>query len=158
MTSVWALPVAANAKHFVVVQPPSPQSNIYTYRISPDGHWVAYESDESGRDEIYVTSFPDGKGKWQVSNGGGANPVWSGKGKDLFFRNLNDDFFACPVTTKGSEIEVGTPQRLFHASVPGIGVPYDVSADGQRLLVNLAEEEGSAPLSVVVNWPAELKK
>jgi hypothetical protein len=62
------------------------------------------------------------------------------------------------LTFKGSEIEVGTPQRLFHASMPGIGVPYDVSADGQRFLVNLAEEEGAAPLFLVVNRPAELKK
>ena len=77
---------------------------------------------------------------------------------ELFFRNLSDGYLACRLTFKGPEIEVGTPQRLFHASVPGIGVPYDVSADGQRLLVNLAEEEESSPLFVAVNWPAELKK
>jgi len=78
--------------------------------------------------------------------------------KELFFRNLTDEFFACRLTFKGSEIEVATPQRLFHASVPGVGVPYDVSTDGQRLLVDLAEEQESAPLFVAVNWPAELKK
>ena len=158
MVSIMALPVAAGAKPFAAVQPPSPQSNIYTYRISPDGRWVAYESDESGQDEIYVTSFAEGKGKWRVSNGGGANPAWSRNANELFFRNLTDDFFACRMTFKDSEIEVGTPQLLFHASVPGVGVPYDVSADGQRVLVNLAEDEESAPLFVVVNWPTELKK
>jgi hypothetical protein len=72
--------------------------------------------------------------------------VWSGNGKELFFKNLNDDFFGCPMTFKGSEVEVGTPQRLFHASAPGLGMPYDVSANGQRFLVNLAEEEGPSPL------------
>jgi Tol biopolymer transport system component len=158
MVSLWAVPVAEDAKPFAVVQPPSPQSNIYTYRVSPDSHWVAYESDESGMIEIYVTTFPEGKGKWRVSTSGGANPVWSANMKELFFRDLTDQFFVCGLTFKGSEIEAGTPQRLFHASVPGVGIPYDVSADGQRLLVDLAEEEGTAPLFVVVNWPTELKK
>jgi Tol biopolymer transport system component len=158
ITSLWALPVAPDTKPFTIVQPPSPQSNIQQYRISPDGRWVAYVSDESGQVEVYVTSFPEGKGKWQVSNNIAAEPAWSGNGKELFFKNLNDEFFACRVTSKGSEIEVGAPQRLFHASVPGIGRSYDVSADGQRLLVNLAEEVGSAPLYVAINWPAELKK
>ncbi len=158
MVSLWAVPVGGDAKPFTVVQPPSPQSNIYAYRVSPDGRWVAYRSDESGQDEVYIATFPEGKGKWRVSNSGGSNPAWSGNMKELFFRNLNDDFFVCPLTFKGSEVEAGTPQRLFHASVPGIGVPFDVSADGQRLLVDLAEEEESAPLHVVVNWPVELKK
>jgi hypothetical protein len=67
-------------------------------------------------------------------------------------------FFVCPVTPKGSELAVGTPQRLFHAGTPGIGLPYDVSADGQRLLVNVVEEEGSAPLKIVSNWFAQLEK
>jgi eukaryotic-like serine/threonine-protein kinase len=156
--SLWAVPVAAGAKPFTVVQPPSPQSNIYTYRVSPDGKWVAYESDESGTDEIYIATFPEGKGKWRVSNSGGANPAWNRNVTELFFRNLSDEFFACRLTFKGPEIEVGTPQRLFHASVPGVGVPYDVSADGQRLLVNLAEEQGSSPLFIAINWPAELQK
>ena len=158
MLSLWAVPVAGDAQPIAVVQPPSQRSNIYGYRISPDGRLVAYISDESGQNELYITTFPEGKGKWKVSSGGASYPRWSGNGKEVFFNNLNDDFFSCPLTFKGSEIEVGTPQRLFHASMPGIGVPYDVSADGQRFLVNLAEEEGAAPLFLVVNWPAELKK
>jgi len=158
MLSLWAVPVAGDAQPVAVVQPPSQRSNIYGYRISPDGRLVAYISDESGQNELYITTFPEGKGKWKVSSGGASYPRWSGNGKEVFFNNLNDDFFSCPLTFKGSEIEVGTPQRLFHASMPGIGVPYDVSVDGQRVLVNLAEEEGVAPLFLVVNWPAELKK
>jgi len=158
MLSLWAVPVAGDAQPVAVVQPPSQRSNIYGYRISPDGRLVAYISDESGQNELYITTFPEGKGKWKVSSGGASYPRWSGNGQEVFFNNLNDDFFSCPLTFKGSEIEVGTPQRLFHASMPGIGVPYDVSADGQRFLVNLAEEEGAAPLFLVVNWPAELKK
>jgi len=158
MLSVWALPVAGDAKPVAIVQPPSQQSSIYSYRISPDGRWLAYVSDESGQNEMYVTTYPEAKGKWRVSTNGASYPSWSGDGKQLFYKNLSDDFFACPVTAKGTEVEVGTPQRLFHASTPAVGMPYDVTADGQRFLVNLAEEEGPVPLKLVTNWVAELKK
>ncbi len=158
MVSLWIVPLTGEAKPVAIVQPPSPQSNLYTYRISPDGHWVAYESDESGQLEIYITSFPAGKGKWKVSSSGGAYPSWSGNSKELFYKNLADDFLVCPVIAKVSEIEVGAPQRLFHAPTPGIGISFDVSSDGKRLLVNRAEEEAAAPLELATNWPAELKK
>jgi serine/threonine protein kinase/WD40 repeat protein len=158
MVSVWKVPVSGDAKPVAIVQPPSPQSNIYEYRVSPDSHWIAYESDESGQPEVYLTSFPEGKGKWKVSSGGGAYPTWSGNGKELFYVNLVEDFFVCPVSSKGSEIEFGTPQRLFHAATPGVGIVFDVSSDGKRLLVNHSEEEAQAPLQLVTNWPAELRK
>jgi serine/threonine protein kinase len=158
MVSLWIRPVNGDAKPVAIVQPPSPQSNLTFYRISPDGHWVAYESDESGQMEIYLTTFPEGKGKWRVSSNGGAYPVWNGNGKELFYKNLTDDFFVCTVEPKEAEIEVGTPQHLFHAASPGIGVSFDVSSDGKRLLVNHSEEEAQAPLQLVTNWLAELKK
>jgi eukaryotic-like serine/threonine-protein kinase len=156
--SLWIVPVAGDAKPVAVVHPPSVQSNILHYRVSPDGRWVAYASDESGQDEIYLTTFPEGKGKWKVSANGGTMPAWSGKGKELFYRNTTDDFFSCPITAKGSEVVVGKPQRLFHASTPAIGVSFDVSLDGKRLLVNHADAEVQSPLDLVTNWPAELKK
>ncbi|MGA7078034.1 MAG: protein kinase [Terriglobales bacterium] len=158
MVSLWIRPVSGDAKPVAIVQPPSPQSNLYSYRISPDGHWVAYESDESGQIDIYITTFPEGKGKWRVSSNGGGYPAWSGNGKEVFYKAIADDYFVCPVSVKGSEIEVGTPQYLFHAATPGIGTSFDVSADGQRLLVNHAKEQAQAPLQLVTNWPAELKK
>ncbi len=158
MVSLWIRPVNGDGKPVAAVQPPSPQSNLSAYRISPDGHWVAYASDESGQQEIYVTTFPEGKGKWRVSANSGAYPSWSGDGKQLFFKNLSDEIFVCPVSPKGSEIEIGVPQRLFHAASPGIGISLDVSSDGKRLLVNHSEEEVQAPLQLVTNWPAELKK
>jgi Tol biopolymer transport system component len=119
---------------------------------------VAYVSDESGLQEIYITSFPEGKGKWKVSSNGGAYPAWRGDGKELFYQNITNDYFACPVAVKGSEVEVGTPQRLFNTTSPGIGISFDVSSDGKRLLINHAEEEAQAPLQLLTNWPAELKK
>ncbi len=156
--SLWIRPVNGDAKPVAVVQPPSQQSNLYIYRISPDSRWVAYTSDESGRDEIYLTTFPEGKGKWRVSSNGGYYLAWSGNGRELFYTSITDDLFACAVTPKGSDIEVGTPQHLFPTPLPAIGVPFDVSSDGKRLLVNHTLEEAQAPLQLVTNWPAELKK
>ena len=158
MVSLWMVPVAGDAKLVAIVQPPSAQSSFYSYRISADSRWVAYVSDESGMQEIYITSFPEGKGKWKVSSNGAAYPAWRADGKELFYQNLANDFFACPIAMKGSEIEVGTPQRLFNSTAPGIGISFDVSADGKRLLINHAEEEAQAPLQLLTNWPAELKK
>ncbi len=158
MVSLWIRPAAGEGKPIAVVQPPSPQSNLFLYRISPDAHWVAYVSDESGQMEVYLTSFPEGRGKWKVSSGGGSYPAWTGDGKELFYVSLAEDFFVCPLARKGSEIEVAAPQHLFHAPLPGVGIPFDISSDGRRLLVNRSEEEAQTPLQLVTNWPAELKK
>jgi len=158
MVSLWAVPADGSGKPFTVLQPPSPQSNLYNYQVSPNNRWVAYVSDESGTNELYVATFPEGKGKWRVSTNGAAYPAWSGNGKELFFRNPTDDVLACTVTVKGSELAFGEPQRLFHASMPGIGNPYDIRADGQRFLINLGEEETPTPLELEINWPTELKK
>lgn len=156
--SLWIQPANGDGKPVAAVQPPSAQSNLNSYRVSPDSRWVAYASDESGQQEIYITSFPDGKGKWRVSTNSGAYPTWSGNGKELFFKDLTDNLFVCAVTTKGSELEVGAPQHLFHAASPGIGISFDATSDGKRLLVNHSEDEGQVPLQLVTNWPAELKK
>jgi eukaryotic-like serine/threonine-protein kinase len=158
MVSLWIRPANGEGKPVAVVQPPSAQSNLINYRISPDSRWVAYASDESGQQDVYITSFPEGRGKWRVSSNSGAYPAWSGDGKELFFKDLTDAIFVCSVTAKGSEVEVGTPQRLFHAASPGIGIAFDASADGKRLLVNHSEEESQVPLQLITNWPAELKK
>jgi Tol biopolymer transport system component len=156
--SLWILSVIGNSKPTAIVQPPSAQSNIYDYRVSPAGRWVAYSSDESGRREVYLTTFPEGTGRWRVSTNGGSFPAWSGNGKELFYGDLTSDYFVCSVTAKGSEVAVGTPRHLFHTGTPGIGVSFDVSLDGKRLLVNHADEEMQAPLHLVTNWTRELKK
>jgi WD40 repeat protein len=158
LVSLWILPTAGDAKPVAIVRPPSAQSNLFSYRVSPDSRWVAYSSDESGQTEVYITSFPEGRGKWKVSASGGAYPAWTANGKELFYENIAQDFFVSPVNVKGSEIEVGTAQHLFNAPTPGIGVPFDVASDGKRLLVNRIQEEAQAPLQLVINWPAELKE
>jgi Tol biopolymer transport system component/tRNA A-37 threonylcarbamoyl transferase component Bud32 len=157
--SIWIVPKNGDfTKPVAIVQPPSPQANILNFRLSPDGRWLAYISDESGQNELYLTSFPEGKGKWQVSTDGASYPAWRGDGKEIFFKNLNDEFMVSSVTAKGAAVQVGAPQRLFRAGVPGFGTPFDVSADGKRLLINLAEEDVVSPLNIFTNWTSALKK
>ena len=132
-------------------------------QFSPDGKWVAYASNETGKWEIYVTSFPDAQGRWQVSSGGGEQPRWRGDGKELFYLSSERKIMAAPVTT-GTNFDVGTAVALFQATPrPPILVydlfVYDVSRDGQRFLINTQVKQAeAAPMSVVLNWPAKLNK
>jgi Tol biopolymer transport system component len=132
-------------------------------QFSPDGHWVAYGSNETGSWEVYVTSFPEPRGKWQVSSGGGQQPRWRGDGKELFYLSPDGKMMAVPVTL-GASVEAGTPAALFQAHprqhISSLDVfTYDVSRDGQRFLINTRVEHTEAsPMSVVINWPAELGK
>jgi Tol biopolymer transport system component len=158
MVSLWIVPTSGDPKPVAIVQPPSAQSNLYSYRVSPDSRWVAYASDESGQTEVYITSFPEGKGKWKVSAGSGAFPSWSANSKELFYESISQDFYACTITVKASGIEVGAPQHLFNSPTPGIGAGFDAGSDGRRLLVNRVQEEAQAPLQLITNWLAEVKK
>jgi serine/threonine protein kinase len=132
-------------------------------QFSPDGKWVAYASNETGKWEIYVTSYPEPRGKWQVSTGGGEQPRWRGDGKELFYLSSDGKMMAAPVTT-GANFDAGTPVALFQAS-PRQPVPiydlfvYDVSRDGQRFLINTQVRQAeTTPMSVVLNWSAKLNK
>ncbi len=132
-------------------------------QFSPDGKWVAYASNETGKWEIYVTSFPEARGKWQVSSGGGEQPRWRGDGKELFYLSSDAKMMAAPVTT-GANFDAGTPVALFQAT-PREPVPlydlfaYDVSRDGQRFLIlTQVKRAESAPMSIVLNWTAKLNK
>jgi eukaryotic-like serine/threonine-protein kinase len=132
-------------------------STIKNGQFSPDGKWVAYASNESGKWEVYVTSFPEAKGKWQVSNGGGEQPRWRGDGKELFFLSADGKMLAAPVKL-GTNFDTGTPAVLFQANAREMvatseQIMYDVSADGQRFLINTQVKNAEArPMSVVLNW------
>jgi eukaryotic-like serine/threonine-protein kinase len=132
-------------------------------QFSPDGKWVAYASNESGKWEVYVTSFPELRGKWQVSNNGGTQPRWRGDGKELFYLGSDGRMTAVPVVA-GEHFDSGAPLPLFQASarerVAGSElVTYDVARDGQRFLINTQmEKEETQPMMVILNWSAELEK
>jgi Tol biopolymer transport system component len=129
-------------------------------RFSPDGRWVAYQSNESGRFEVYVRPFPGPGGKWHVSTAGGGHPRWNKDGKELYYLSLDNKILALPVNL-GATFHAGSPVELFavHPTSNPFSTVYDVTADGQRFLVNtVASDEGSPPLSLVVHWPALLEK
>jgi Tol biopolymer transport system component len=132
-------------------------------QFSPDGNWLAYVSDESGRKEIYVQPYPGPGGKWQISTEGGVEPLWNRNGRELFYRS-GKKMMAVEIAIKPS-FSAGTPKRLFegqYQSLPTVSTPnYDVSSDGQRfLMLKPSEQAQSAMLqiNVVENWFEELKR
>ncbi|MSV35142.1 MAG: hypothetical protein EXQ47_06020 [Bryobacterales bacterium] len=133
-------------------------------RFSPDGKWVAYVSNESGRDEIYVQSFPLSGAKFQISSNGGTEPQWRNDGTELYFLAVDGSLMAVPVKlgNSGSEsFQSGVPRALMQipSGIGGITFPrsYAVSNDGQRFLIPSASAAGNAPsLTVVLNWQAGL--
>jgi len=131
--------------------------------VSPDGRWLAYTSNESGRYEIYVRSFPDvdAGGRWQVSTGGGTQPLWARDGQELFYRN-SDAMMAVSIETDPSFV-AGNPEIVFEDQFLMInqgGRDYDVSLDGERFLMIKDVEDTSATSQIIVveNWFEELKR
>lgn len=138
-------------------------ANDGAQRFSPDGRWMAYVSNESGRNEIYVQPYPGPGGKWQISTDGGNEPVWNRNGRELFYRS-GDKMMAVDITTEPS-LSAGKPKMLFegpYVSAPSDPSPeFDVSPDGQRfLMLKPVTQEQAAPtqINVVLNWTEELKR
>jgi Tol biopolymer transport system component len=130
-------------------------------RFSPDGRWIAYMSDESGRSEIYVQPYPGPGGKWQISADGGTEPVWNRNGRELFYRNGNK-MMAVEITTQPN-FALGNPRVLFEGPYVLATVPisnYDVSPDGRRFLMVKPVDSAAAAtqINVVLNWFEELKR
>jgi Tol biopolymer transport system component len=128
-------------------------------RFSPDGRWLAYTSDESGRYEVYVRPFPGHGGKWQISAAGGGQPVWNRNGKEILYVSADNKLMAVDVKAD-SGFEASTPRALFDVHFKSAtGWRYDISPDGQRFLVNTVVGEVKAnPITLVLNWAAEIKK
>ncbi len=163
---IWALPLTPQRpgdplKPFHVLQGPF---NEFDAQFSPDGKWIAYTSNESQRNEIYVTLFrpPPSEfgGKRQISTAGGFLPRWRPDGKEIFYVGPDRRLMGAEVEAKGETIEVGQVRPLFSAIDTTQGNPiYDVSADGQHFLLRTSPEEKSRdPLTLVQNWTAGLKK
>ena len=131
-------------------------------RLSPDGRWLAYVTNETGRPEVYVRAFPGPGGKWQVSTGGGSEPQWRADGRELFYRGERGTvIMAAPVETAAA-FQAGTPERLFDATLTRGDQNrnrYVADAAGQRFLLNLPLDTNSMDaFNVVLNWTTEVAK
>ena len=155
---LWILPLFGDRKSFPYITGPGDQ--LYA-QFSPDGRWVAYTSNETGRNEVYAAPIPWTGAKWQVSQNGGMLPRWRRDGAELLFAGFSSgQFVAAQVNGRGSNFEVGEIRDLFSINnmSPSIAsAQYDVSADGKRFLVITTGEGGTLPLTLVQNWTAELK-
>jgi Tol biopolymer transport system component len=138
-------------------------ANVDSGQVSPDGRWIAYRSDESGKNEIYVSSFPKPAGKLQVSTGGGITPRWRADGRELYYLAPDKRLMAAAVKETGALLQLGSVQPLFEMfqtmflTAAGVG-QYDVTRDGIRFVVDSVNtDESAAPLSLVLNWTEQLK-
>jgi Tol biopolymer transport system component len=132
-------------------------------QFSADGQWVAYDSDESGRHDVYVRPFsPDGAsgvGRWLISTGGGERPRWRADGKELFFLAPDRRLMAVEIRISDGRVEAGLPKPLFPTTIASAYTAYAVTGDGQRFLIITERGEAvSQPVIVVVNWTAGLKR
>jgi hypothetical protein len=132
-------------------------------QVSPDGKWLAYQSNESGRYDVYVQAFPPSGGKWQISSSGGSEPKRRGDGKELFYSTPQDParIMAVDIAVKGGAIGPGIPRPLFEVIMPA--GPWRnrwlVTRDGKKFLVVLPPEQKPInSFSVIVNWPSLLRK
>ena len=134
-------------------------------RVSPNGRWMAYASDMSGRNEIYVRSFPTGDiGPWQISARGGIEPQWRADGRELFFIAADRQLMAVPVATSG-RFRPGAPRALFLTDLDpnGLGISgrnqYVASPSGERFLINELRPGAPSPsVTVLLNWTGALRK
>jgi len=150
---IWLLSLDATNKPRIFLQT---QATEWFSQFSPDGRWIAYESNESGRSEIYVQSAGLTGGKWQISTGGGVRPVWPRKDSEIFYRSGNA-LMAVPVQISPG-FSAGTPRTLFQADYFDSGHDFDVTADGQHFFFIKSLTEASAPaeLHVVLDWARDL--
>jgi Tol biopolymer transport system component len=167
-SDLWVLPLTGSeTKPFPVLQTTFSETQG---QFSPDGRWLIYTSNESGRDEIYLRPFPESGGKWQVSTNGGSQPRWRADGKELFYVAPDAKLMAVPLTfaPQARTVTVGAPQALFPVRLaigPGISLTgyqsralYGVTADGRFLLNTTIEPDRTAPITIVQNWDALLKR
>ena len=156
---IWILPLEGERKPQPFLQGPFDESAGV---FSPDGRWLAYESNESGTFEIYVQSFPDPEGKWQISTEGGREPVWARGGQQLFYRNDNNQTMAVEIVTQPT-LTSRRPQLLLEEQYQDLPIPsaaYDVAADGRFIVTEdagLPDESARTQIHLILNWFEELK-
>jgi Tol biopolymer transport system component len=152
-----AIPVHGDRKPFVVAQTPATEDQG---QFSPNGHWVAYTSTESGQGEVYVIPFPPSPsgGRWMVSRGGGVMPRWRRDGRELFYISPDSEMMAVPVDT-GPVFHAGNPQALFQTEIVDTGIrtgpiSWDLAPDGKRFLIISPRSQYTAAVTLVLNWLA----
>jgi eukaryotic-like serine/threonine-protein kinase len=161
---LWVLPVTPEGR-------PAPNATARPYlegpfnrwggRFSPDTppRWIAYQSDETHRYEVYVQAFPEPRGKFQISTAGGQYPHWGAGGRELFYVSPDNKLMVVSLKLGADSVEPSAPRELFPLPVADTGYcPYEATSDGQRFLVRATPKQAGEPLTVIVNWPALLKK
>lgn len=153
---LMVLPMTGDRKPFPFLSTPF---NEQQGAFSPDGKWVAYQSNESGRNEIYVRPFPGPGGQWQVSTGGGTSPRWRADGKELYYLALDSRMMAAAANTTGGRFVPGTPEVLFQAHPYGVSVrqQYDVARDGRFLINTELLDAPAEPIHLLFNWKPPAK-
>jgi Tol biopolymer transport system component len=151
--AIWVIPQFGDRKPFVYL---NGEYNEGDAKLSPNSHLLAYSSDESKRHEIFVQTFPEHQGKWQISTSGGDYPVWSRDGRELYYVDADRKMMAVEVRDDGKNLTPGIPKTLFE--LPALA-QFDVSKDG-RFLVQVPTKQSAtkALLTVVTNWQASLRK
>jgi eukaryotic-like serine/threonine-protein kinase len=153
---IWGLSLQGDSKAFPVLHD---QFTKVEPDLSPDGKWLAYASNDTGHFEVYITAFPKAGPRWQVSTDGGQRPFWRGDGKELYFNANDQAIIAMDVMASANSVVLGQPHLLFRAAMQsGPLGSYHVSRDGKKFLVNGVGTEQGGALTLVTNWPAELKK
>ena len=157
-SDIWAISAAGDGKPEPLIVTPF---NEYAARMSPDGHWIAYTSDESGRPEVYVQRLPSLTEKSQISTQGGSEPQWRSDGRELFYLALNRTLTSVPITTAPA-FSAGRPAKIFDTIVDTTlgsfhAFHYSPAPDGQRFLVSVSALSPSS-ITVVLNWAARLRE
>ena len=137
--------------------------NVFAGSFSPDDKWLAYVSDESGRLEVYATTFPAHAGKWQLSTGGvdpAMFPLWTGTGPEteVIFRDMQSRLISVPVRAEGTSLSQGAPRVLLGGRSLASSRFIDVTRDGKRMLLGLPQENASTPLTLLLNWTENLRR
>jgi len=163
---IWALPMTGGTpgEPFPIL---TNDYADYNAQLSPDGRWLLFTSEQSGRTEIYVVPFVEParreedrrSGQWQVSTHGGNVAVWGGDGKTLYYVSLEDEVIAVAVDGSGDRFQIGREQTLFQGNFWDLaGVGFDVSSDAQRFILNSFTDRSELPATVVINWTRELRR
>jgi Tol biopolymer transport system component len=152
-TDIVLLPLKGDGKPQPLLASPANEAG---FEFSPDGRWMSYASDESGRSEFFVTAFPGPAGKWQVSTGGARVGGWLGEGKEFWYLDNEGKAFAVPILTSGGGVEIGSKRPLFS----GQALPVDsgdFTHDGKRFLGTARRPSSTGPvLTLVTQWASEL--